>query len=266
MKYKLGFVGVGNMGGAILNKILENKVISPQQIIVCDINNVILESYKQKNVHITENLTDIFDNTKFVIIAVKPQTFRSLNFSKYSIKSKCLISIMAGIKVKSLKKILNFDGLIVRAMPNLPCLIGHGVTGVNYPQEIKEKDKCFIDNIFASCGSVIIVEESKFDALTSISGSGPAYVFYFLKCLIESGITMGLNEEESRILAIQTFLGSSIFAKQSKQELNELIDTVCSKGGTTIEAINIFKSENIKDIVLEGVKACKKRSEEISEE
>ena len=114
-------------------------------------------------------------------------------------------------------------------------------------------------------GDVIEISEDKFDVLTSISGSGPAYIFYIAQAMINAGIKLGLSREDSTILTYDTLVGSALYAKESKIPINELIEKVCSKGGTTIEAINIFRDNNLAEIIYNGIEACKNKSKELSE-
>jgi pyrroline-5-carboxylate reductase len=123
----------------------------------------------------------------------------------------------------------------------------------------------FITNLFTCLGTVVSTEEKKMHAVTSISGSGPAYVFLFLDCLIDAGVKQGLTKDEAKILAIQTVKGSAVMAEQSDKSIPELVQRVCSKGGTTIEAVKVFEEKGLRTLVEEAVEACANRSKELAE-
>lgn len=269
MKYKLGFIGAGNMGSAIINNILQHRScinIDNDDMIICDINSEKLSYYSRLGVDTTTNIYDVFNKARITLLAIKPQTFFQLKFNKNDILSQYIISIMAGVSVSKIKKIISFDGPIIRAMPNLPCLEGNGTIGIYYSQKIESNEFNFINNIFNICGEVVEIQEKQFDALTSISGSGPAYVFYFLKSLIDAGVKVGLSHEISTKLVFNTVLGSTLFAINSKDSLDTLIEKVSSKGGTTVEAINLFNTAKLNEIIDKGVGACAAKSKLLSED
>ena len=148
-------------------------------------------------------------------------------------------------------------------MPNTPCMIGSGTCALcfeNYETDEKE----FVKELFSTCGAVLEIDEKLFDAVTSVSGSGPAYIYMFLNGMIQGGINGGLSESESKFLAINTMIGAAMLADQSDENLGVLTEKVCSKGGTTIEAVKIYRENHLEDLIVEGIKACRKRSEELS--
>lgn len=151
-------------------------------------------------------------------------------------------------------------------MPNLPCSVGYGMVGVDMSDFNKNTDDIeFIYNLFNCLGDVLSISEDKLDAVTGISGSGPAYTFVFIDALIDAGVKQGLTCDEAKTLAVQTVLGSAAMVVQSEKSLAELITGVCSKGGTTIEAIKVFEQNKFREIISDAVAACVKRSKELSE-
>jgi len=268
MRFEIGFVGAGNMGGAIINNVFQNKHLvnlDSNNIIICDTDLNKLSYYESLGFNTTTNIDDVLNKANITFFAIKPQTFSQLSFSNKSILSQYIVSIMAGVSIAKIREVTNFNGPIIRAMPNLPCLDGNGTIGITYPNTCNRQEMNLINSIFNVCGETIEIPEHQFDALTSISGSGPAYVFYFLKSLIDAGVDVGLTQEISSKLVFNTFLGSTLFAINSKDSLEELITKVSSKGGTTVEAINVFRTENLDEIILNGVKACAARSKQLSE-
>lgn len=265
LKYKLGIIGTGIMASAILDGILNNITycdFSESDILLYDISKDKLEKYRNKGLCVAENTSEIFLNCEYVFICTKPQHFNDVVEKITNINSKHIISIMAGIKIDTiLSKFNNCELGITRVMPNLPCKIGKGVSALAFKNE---KEIEFISNLFSFCGKFIIISEDKFDAVTSISGSGPSYVFMFADALIKAGMNGGLTFEESRTLALATLDGSTQLAMQSTENLETLIDNVCSKGGTTIEAVTSFKDDGLYEIINKGVKLCREKSELLS--
>ena len=173
---------------------------------------------------------------------------------------------MAGLKKSTIKNALGV-GLIkvARCMPNLPCSIGSGAMGIDMSDYNDNVDDTqFITMLFSCLGTVLSLPEEKLNAVTGISGSGPAYVFMFIDSLIDAGVKQGLTRDEATTLALQTVIGGAEMIQNSDKSIEELIMSVCSKGGTTIEAVKTLEENNFRGIVNKAVEACVKRSEELS--
>lgn len=173
---------------------------------------------------------------------------------------------MAGIKKSQIKNALGV-GLIrvARCMPNLPCSVGCGMMGVDMTDFNKNTDDTeFVYNLFSCMGQVLSVTEEKLDAVTGISGSGPAYTFMFIDSLVDAGIQQGLTKDEAYTLALQTVVGSCAMLMETEKPVSELITSVCSKGGTTIEAVKVLEDKNFRGTVAAAVAACVKRSKDLS--
>ena len=181
--------------------------------------------------------------------------------------SEKIISIMAGIKKNAIKNSFGLSAVkVARCMPNLPCSIGSGVIGVDMSDFNNNIDDVeFISNVFNCIGTVLSIDESKMDAVTAISGSGPAYVFMFIESLVDAGVKYGLSRNEAKILAVQTLIGSAEMVERDEQPISELIGQVCSKGGTTIEAVKSLEDNNFRKVIEDAVSACVKRSKELSD-
>lgn len=266
-KCKLGFIGFGNMAEAIYNGIKDAKLLSLNQIMIFDTNEEKLTAAKNAGINIALSNTDIMQNCEYVIFAVKPQHAYQV-FSTIKGYNNVVISIMAGIKKQKIKDCLP-DCLIVRCMPNTPALIKKGMTVIDCSDlednnDTHMKDKKFILSIFSSIGETAELFEDLMDAVTSISGSGPAYAYLFIDAMIKAGVERGLNYEVSKKLTLETLIGSTEMVKKSDKPLENLIDAVCSKGGTTIEAVKVFKNNDFENIVSDAVKACYDKSVELS--
>ena len=266
-EFKLGFLGMGNMAGAILNGILRSGSIARSDMIVCEANVDRLKEMYDLGLATTSIAEEVFLKSEYVIIAVKPQQFRAIAPTSFrnarNYQNRAIITIMAGVYRQELANVF-FTNKICRVMPNLPILVGQGMSALCY-DTIPSEDKLFIKSIFSSIGTVIEITENKMDAVTSISGSGPAYVYYFIDSMIRAGIQNGLTEQEARVLTLNTFYGATKQVEQYENvPINVLIQNVCSKGGTTIEAINVFQNNNLDNVIIDGIDKCYQRSIELS--
>lgn len=258
-KYKLGFLGAGNMAKAIARGIVKSNILSTSDIIMSDPN--VKEDVA--GIKVINDNSIIFNDCEYVLLAIKPQVFNEIAKSFTNAKVKNIISIMAGVKMAKIKAIIPTAN-VIRIMPNLPASVGAGMAGIAKDNDASKEANAFVEAIFKSVGDAIFVNESDLDAVTAISGSGPAYVYYFIQSMIKGGINNGLTEEESKRLTLQTFIGAVEMVKNSNDSLDIMIDRVCSKGGTTIQAIDTFRNYELDDKIIEGINKCKLRSEELS--
>jgi len=259
--FKLGIIGAGNMATAILGGILNNNILNPDQIIISDLDIAKLDIFRLQGVSVTQNNFYLVENSEYVLFAVKPQSFDKLALEiKNAFKDQKIITIMAATSINKIQETLG-DLDIARIMPNTPALVSEGMSCIAFSKDFSSD---FVKEIFNTLGKVIIIDETYFDAVTSLSGSGPAYVYLFIKSLINGGIDAGLDSSISKTLALQTVKGALKMVETSSLPIDELIDKVCSKGGTTIEAINSYKQDQLEAIVIRGMRKCKERSVELS--
>ena len=262
--YKLGIIGCGNMADAILGGAIDAKVIEPKDVIVYDMSAEQSKKFHNKyGVQVAISNNEVAKNSIYTLLAVKPQNFETVAGELSEVT--CLISIMAGVKLNKIFSMIPDLKKAVRIMPNAPARVKKGMSALAY-QGVEIEDKNFVESIFSSIGKTVIVEEDKLDAVTAISGSGPAYVYYFIKSMIDAGVNLGLTQEDSATLTYQTFEGAVKMAQSVDTGLDKLIDMVCSKGGTTIEAINHFKDTSLDDIIEKAIQKCYNRSKELSGE
>lgn len=266
-QFKLGVIGCGFMAHSILRGVILSDFLRSKKVIVSDVDKEKLQSVNDElGVFFTQDNRYVAENSEFLLFAVKPQNFSQIAKELEGICPNKVVSIMAGVKRATIKNALGV-GLIkvARCMPNLPCSIGSGMMGLDMSDFNKDpNDTEFIDKLFSCMGQVLSISESKMDAVTGISGSGSAYVFMFIDSLIDAGVKQGLTKDEATTLAIQTVLGGAEMAGHSDKPLSELIMNVCSKGGTTIEAVKVLENNNFRGIVSDAVDACVKRSKELS--
>ena len=263
VKFKLGIIGAGVMGQAILKSIAEKKLLAPSNISVFDLSKEKTETLKENGFSVCSSAKELVAESEYILIAVKPQHFDSLAEEIKLSEKNTVISIMAGIKTSTLSAKLGKTIGIARVMPNTPCQIGKGVCAVVY-KNLNEEKQSFVKQLLSCCGEVVDVEEQYFDAVTSVSGSGPAYVYMFIDGMIKGGIDGGLSYEQSKKLAVNTVIGAALLSLSSDDLPEILTEKVCSKGGTTIEAVKVYREKGLETLIREGISACRKRSEEMS--
>lgn len=256
--FKLGIIGAGNMAKAIVNGIIVNNVLKVGDILISD-------PFCEENLYGVVNIKNnkkLFTECEYIILAIKPQTFELVarEMQEFN-KAKYIITIMAGLPASAIKKYAR-GAQVVRVMPNTPCKIGFGMSAIaNIDMEKSAKD--FIFSVFKSMGDVSYISENMFDAVTSVSGSGPAYAYMFIEGMIKSAISNGLDYETAKKMVVATVIGASEMVKSSSLDIESLISAVCSKGGTTLEAVNTFKNTNFEKIIAEAMQNCYNRSIEL---
>ncbi len=260
-KFLLGVIGAGNMATAIVKGAL--KTLKASDIIVSDHDEDKLAEMKKNNVSVTTDNLKVASDCKYLLFAVKPQAAK-LVFDEIrdKINADTVISIMAGISIDTISKALGGDLGYVRVMPNTPAMIQKGMSALSFTENVTDKE--FVINLFNSLGKTVVLSESDFDAVTSVSGSGPAYVYSFIKAMIDGGMDGGLDFETAKTLTLQTIIGACGMVENSSDDIQTLIDKVCSKGGTTIEAVNSFIADDLNGVIRKGMAKCKARSKELS--
>jgi pyrroline-5-carboxylate reductase len=238
----IGIIGAGNMGMAIASRI--NK------------GNVLLSD---KNKHISDNGT-VAKRSNIVILAVKPQDMEDvLKEIKPYVKKKLIISIAAGVTTLSIEKVLG-RVRVVRVMPNMPAMVGKGISAITLGRFAGKSDLKTAFGIFSKVGDVVEVKENMMDAVTAVSGSGPAYYFLFTHLLAKAGEASGLEKGLAMKLAKAVFTGTAEVACRKDSSMEEFVRKVASKGGTTEAALKVFKQENLEVIMKKAVKAAVRRS------
>lgn len=252
---KIAIVGGGSMGLAMYQRL--SKVFSPDDIWLCD-------PHSEKREHAKQSCTDVAKiktQVNAVIFAIKPQAFHKWTMP---LENHLILSIMTGINLKSLEKQTG-SKKVVRSMPNLALKIGESVTGWIAAPSVSEKDKKLARSLFSAFGyEVELDQEEKIDKLTAISGSGPAYFFYFCECMIQKAKEYGFKEEEAKQMVMQTLKGASALLEEVRGEATEIRKKVTSEKGTTHAAITTFDREQMPQIISNALDAARKRAEELS--
>lgn len=255
---KIGFIGMGNMGYAMLKGILQ--VFPKDNVIFTDVNRDRCKNVSEETgVEYVESNAECANKAKYVILAVKPQYYESVlkNIENIIRQEHIVISIAPGITVDSLKSSLGFDKRIVRAMPNTPALLGCGMTGICYDDKLfnfEEKD--IIDKIFSSFGRYKKVEERQMSAVTCVSGSSPAYVYMFIEALADGAVKYGIPRDMAYEMAAQAVMGSAKMVLETKEHPAKLKDQVCSPGGTTIAGVSALEEFGFRNAIIKATDEC----------
>ena len=262
---KIGFIGCGQMAQVMVNAFIEGEVANPSQIICSDVNHELLEETRDKSgVWITMDNSYVFENADIVFLAVKPQAFaEAVAGCKDKIrKSHLIVSIMAGVTISRITEYL--PAPVVRVMPNTPCVVGHMAAGYAVGKDVTSEKQEFVVKLLSCTGLAIKVNESDLDAVTGLSGSGPAFVAYLIQLFIDAGIAEGLAPEKSRELAIMTFIGTGVLLKEKNISPEKLIKMVSSPNGTTIAGREILENSDIAQIIQKTISRASDRSRELS--
>ena len=258
---KFGFIGMGNMGYAMLSGAL--KTFSNSEIIFSTPNKEKCERIcSETGVRFAESNAECANNAKYIILAVKPQMYNTVlkNIENVVTEESVVISIAPGITIDSIKKTLGNNIRIVRAMPNTPALIGEGMTGVSYNQsEYSFEERDDIDKFFNSFGKVVYVNENQMDAIVCASGSSPAYVYMFIEALADSVVKYGIKRDDAYKLVAQTVLGSAKMVLETGEHPGVLKDNVCSPGGTTIQGVAALEEFGLRNACFKATDACYKK-------
>lgn len=265
--FKIGFIGGGNMATAMIIG-LKQQQFDPQSIQVIELDlDKRLNLENTFSIHTSGQLEDVAQND-VIILAVKPQQLKALATSLAPLlKQQLIVSIAAGIRIEDLSRWLGNYPSIVRAMPNTPAQIQAGVTGVYAPSEVTASQKQQATEILEAIGDTVwLTREEDLDAVTAISGSGPAYVFYFIEALQEAATQLGLSEAQARQLSIATFQGASQLAANSSTPVQTLRMQVTSKGGTTEQGILSLETSQVKQAIMLATQQAEKRARMMGDE
>ncbi len=261
---KLGIIGCGNMGSAIARGVLSEKILPFNNIYISDKDSQKTRLLHRKfGIRVSTN-EDIAKRCDYIIIALKPQDSKKVMvmISKELGSSKHLISVMAGVTISKLESLLGRKAVVTRAMPNMAAAAGKSITALSHNGMVRERR--MTQKIFSAIGEVIEIEEKYMDAVTAVSGSGPAYFFYLTEAIRDAAIKMGIKKEHASKLASATLTGSGAVLEALNLAPEALRECVTSKKGTTEAALNVLKAKKFKNIVIEAVKAAAGRSKELS--
>ena len=263
---KVLIIGFGNMGKTYANSFISSRFIKAEDInVLVRYGTEINTAYGIPDANFSATISSKINQFDIVILAVKPQDFDVLStmLKPFLNENQILFSVMAGIKIATIENKLGCSK-IVRSMPNIPTQIGMGMTVFSASAAVDRKELFIIQNLINTTGKSVYVEDEKLiDAATAISGSGPAYVFYFMKSMINAAVQLGFNESEAELLVNQTFMGSVAIQNTNSLSNEEWITKVASKGGTTESALKVFEQNLLEQTIVKAIQAANDRALEL---
>ena len=264
---RLVIIGGGNMGGAILLSLLKSTSVPPEDILLIESDREKLQKIGDATgCNIKTEIDETVRSYEIVLLAVKPQSATAVMelLAQWLMPEHLVVSVMAGISIETMSGVLG-QSKLVRVMPNIPTLIGEGMSVFFASDEVGNEGREWVKILFNACGSCLEAKnEDAIDAATAISGSGPGYLFYFAEQMLLSANALGFNEIEAHALVQQTFRGATLLWESQNVSPETLIQQVSSPGGTTIAALNHFQSKNVGESIQEGMRQAYRRAKELS--
>jgi pyrroline-5-carboxylate reductase len=274
MKKKLGFIGAGNMGQALAHGLVVHKVFKAGELIASDVDPVRRRKFSRATgIQAVNGNLEVIDAAPAVLLAVKPQTIDAVNgeigahlANAGTAARKLFISIAAGVPIARFQAHLGARCRIIRVMPNAPAMVGEGMAALVRGAAASRADAAFALRLFRAVGHAVELEdESLLDTVTALSGSGPAYVYLFVKAMADAGAELGLPPKLAYEMALQTLCGAAAQMRHSKASVEDLIKVVASPGGTTEAALRSFAANGFPGVVAAAVKAAADRSRELGQ-
>ncbi|MBM7555468.1 pyrroline-5-carboxylate reductase [Halanaerobacter jeridensis] len=265
---KVGFIGAGSMAEALIEGLLEQQIIAPDDLYISDINKSRLDELTAKyeiNQATTNNA--LVSKADYIILAVKPQVIGQVleEVGPKITAQQTVFSIAAGVETNQIEA--NLDQVpVVRLMPNTAALIGEAAIAYSLGSYAGKETAAVVEELFSASGTVTKVKENLMDAVTGLSGSGPAYIYLIIEALSDAGVNMGLPREKSTELTLQTIIGAAKMVKESDLHPGELKDMVTSPGGTTIKGMQQLEESGVRGILYNTVEAAANKSQELKKE
>ena len=264
-KYQVGLIGVGVMGEALISGLVTSR-FPKAQIVFTEKRSERAREISTKYGAREVELSELAKSSDVILLVVKPQDLADLlaSISKDLNEKALLVSFAAGKSTAFISEKIGKNAAVIRVMPNTPTLIGLGMAAISLGENVNQEQAKFVTDFLATCGKVISIDEKLQDAVTALSGSGPAYFFAFVEEMIKSGIALGLSSEQATTLAIQTIVGSAAMLEQSGKSATTLRENVTSPNGTTAAALKVFSEANLGKIIEEAMTAARDRSQELA--
>lgn len=263
---RVGFIGAGNMASALIASLLNAKACRRADILACEIDPTQRASVRKRfRIRVTDALESVMRDADVVFLAVKPQGFAALlpALAPLVRRRHVVVSIAAGKRIRGIENVLP-AARVVRVMPNLNCRVMEGMSAVCGGSAARPRDVALVSRLLGCSGRVLEVDEKYFDAVTAVSGSGPAFLAYLADALAAGGVGQGLERGEALQLALQTMRGTATLLQESGLDPRDLIKAVSSKGGTTVAGMQVLKRAPVRTALRRTVAAAAKRSRELS--
>jgi pyrroline-5-carboxylate reductase len=262
----VGFLGAGNMGEAIIKGLLQTGLVPPSSIAATDARADRLQQMaSQYGIRGLASNRELVAGSDVVILAVKPQIMGAVlrEVAPAVDRGRLLISVAAGVPVAALREALGKPARLIRVMPNTPALVLEGVTAIARADGLEAGDLELAQELFGAVGRAVVLDEDALDAVTGLSGSGPAYIFLILEALADAGVKVGLSRRTAQLLAAQTVLGSAKLLLETNEHPGKLKDMVTSPGGTAITGLHTLEHGGVRTTLIDAVEAATRRSHEL---
>lgn len=264
---RVAVIGAGNMGVALIRGLIDSRAVPPENITVKnkrpERSRALAEKY---GVRIASTSLECARDADIVLLSVKPQIFaRVLEEIREATPSALLLSVAAGISTRRIETVLGGTPRVIRAMPNTPAVIKEGATAVAAGLYVNEDDIALAETVFQKIGRVVVVDEVHIDAVTGLSGSGPAYVFLIIEAFADAGVKVGLTREVAMELAVQTIQGSARMLQLTQEHPGKLKDQVTSPGGTAIAGLHTLEAGGLRTTIMNAVESATNRARELGE-
>ena len=266
-EYELGIIGTGNMGSALLKTIIRKEIINEKDLIIFDKDKKVTKDLSiQFKVNVASNNEELVRSSKNILLAIKPQIINNVmeKIGSLLTSKQTLISIAAGVSLEHLGKFCNEDVGIIRIMTNTPLMVGTGASAISHNKKVNKDKIDFVKTLFNSGGVVVELDEEHIDAVTGLSGSGPAYIFVIIEALADGGVKMGLSRKIAIQLAAQTTLGAAKLILETGKHPGELKDMVASPGGTTITALHELEKAGLRATLIRAVEVATEKSKALN--
>ncbi len=264
---KVAFIGAGSMAEAMISGILAKNILQPQQIYVTNRSNKekLLLLQKQYGVETFSNLQDVLPNMDIIIFAIKPKDIAETveKIKDYTTKKQVMISVLAGVSILCISRLLGHEAPIIRTMPNTSAAVGESITAIAPGSFATQEQVALSKALFKAIGDVVIVEEEKLDAITGLSGSGPAYIYYLIEAMEIGAKEIGLDEKLAKQLIAQVLIGAAERVKSTDLSSQTLYKQVMSPGGTTEAGFKVLESYQYQEAMVECIKRAAERSTEL---
>lgn len=266
IQHKIAFIGAGNMGEALIRGMLNAKLLPPERLWAGETRERRRETLsKEYGIKVVEQNKLAVEGARVVVLAVKPQIVDRVvdEVRSHIAEDAVVISIAAGKSIEDLRDRLGPESRVIRSMPNVAATVGEGATALAAGPNVRDDDMALAREIFNSVGMTVVLEEQQLDAVTGLSGSGPAYVFMFIEALADAGVKMGLSRWDAHSLACQTVLGAAKLVIETEEHPGRLKDMVCSPGGTAIAAVHTLEQGGLRTTLINAVEVAAQRSAEL---
>ncbi|MEW6202802.1 MAG: pyrroline-5-carboxylate reductase [bacterium] len=264
---KVGFIGVGKMGSCLVKGAVGYGAVAADMVWVYDVDGGKVKILSESlGVHAAKDIPEVGRRSDVVFLAVKPDQFpgAAKELREVMSRSKSVVSIMAGVEIARIAGALGGKCAVVRVMPNVASRIREGIAAIACGSGVSLEVYRFVNNLFGALGGVVEVEEKKMDAVTALSGSGPAYVFMMMEALVDAGVMVGLDRQTATKLAVRTVVGAGRLAEETGLEPSELRAEVSSPGGTTVEAVAVLERRGFRSALMDAVAAAWAKSKGMS--